>query len=108
MGTQASTEDTDLQSLSDPEFFAHWAAVRSRLALAPTGGSREDARREYEAAAAEYRRRMGGAESPTLTATAGKAAGSVAAIPKISTKARISNNVDRAGAMSAGLVGLSL
>jgi hypothetical protein len=62
VGTQAVTDDADLEVLSDPEFFARWAAVRSRLALMPkTGAGRDEARQEYDAVTAEYRRRMEGA-----------------------------------------------
>jgi len=63
MSTQASTaEDTDLQGLSDPEFFAHWAAVRTELAFTPaTSSDHEAVRREYDAVATEYRRRLDGA-----------------------------------------------
>jgi hypothetical protein len=48
--------DGDLRKLSDPEFFAHWAATRNRLVQNPHG----EIKREYDAVAAEYRRRVDG------------------------------------------------
>jgi hypothetical protein len=51
----------DLRELSDPEFFSQWAAVRSRLFRVPTSNPEHgEIRRLYDAAAAEYRRRIDG------------------------------------------------
>jgi hypothetical protein len=51
-----------LRELSDPEFFTHWAAVRSRLSRIPAGKPGYcEAKRQYDAVAAEYRRRIDGA-----------------------------------------------
>lgn len=52
----------DLRELSDPEFFAQWAAVRNRLFSVPDGKlGHSEIKRQYEAVAAEYRRRIDGA-----------------------------------------------
>jgi len=49
----------DLRELSDPEFFAQWAAVRNRLFSIPKGKPEHcEIKRRYDAMAAEYRRRM--------------------------------------------------
>jgi hypothetical protein len=51
-----------LRGLGDPEFFSHWAAARTRLALTSTSSPRySEIKREYGALAAEYRRRLDGA-----------------------------------------------
>jgi hypothetical protein len=64
MGTQGSTANAgtaSLRELADPEFFARWAAVRTRLSLTPKSSrGHEEAGREYDAVAAEYRRRLDG------------------------------------------------
>ena len=55
------TSTQTLQELSDPEFFAHWSAARNRLARTPAASPEHDeARSRYDAAAAEYRRRIHG------------------------------------------------
>jgi hypothetical protein len=55
------TSTENLQELSDPEFFAYWAAVRSRLFSTPKGKPEHyEARRRYDAVTAEYRRRVDG------------------------------------------------
>jgi hypothetical protein len=56
----------DLQELGDPEFLAHWAAVRNRLARTPEGeaGHRE-IKRQYDAVTLEYRRRIDGGLAET-------------------------------------------
>jgi hypothetical protein len=55
------TSTENLRKLSDPEFFAHWAAVRSRLFSTPKGKpGHGEARRRYDAVTAEYRRRING------------------------------------------------
>jgi hypothetical protein len=60
MGTQAETV-SDLRELSDPEFFARWAAVRLRYATTPQSSPQYPAgKRDYDAVLAEYRRRMDG------------------------------------------------
>lgn len=52
------TSTENLQELSDPEFFAHWAAVRNRLLGTPKGKPGHcEVKRRYNAVAAEYRRR---------------------------------------------------
>jgi hypothetical protein len=68
MGRQASAEpvqtghDSDLRELDDPEFFAHWAAVRYRMAMAPAGTpGHAEIKTRYDAVVAEYRRRLDGA-----------------------------------------------
>jgi hypothetical protein len=48
-----------LAELGDPEFFRHWATLRQRIALDGKSAPRA-LRREYAAAAAEYRRRVQG------------------------------------------------
>ncbi len=60
MGTRASTDPaSDLQELADPEFFAHWADVRNRLALTRAGSAEHaEVKRRYDDVAAEYRQRV--------------------------------------------------
>ena len=54
-------ENRELREMNDPEFFAHWAAIRNRLIVTPTGSSKHsEAKRRYDAVTAEYRRRIGG------------------------------------------------
>lgn len=51
----------DLRELGDPEFFAHWAAVRWRLVRTPKSEPvYYEIKRQYDAIAAEYRRRIDG------------------------------------------------
>jgi hypothetical protein len=51
-----------LQGLADPEFFRQWAAARSRLALTSSSSPKySEIKDEYDALAAEYRRRLDGA-----------------------------------------------
>jgi hypothetical protein len=51
----------DLRELGDPEFFAHWAAVRWRLVSMPNDEpGYYGIKRQYDAIAAEYRRRIDG------------------------------------------------
>ena len=61
-GKQNADELGYLRGLADPEFFTHWAAARTRLALtstsSPTYSEIKDA---HDALAAEYRRRLDGA-----------------------------------------------
>jgi hypothetical protein len=53
---------SDLWELSDPEFFAQWAAVRHRLFCVPKGRPEHcEIKCLYDAVAAEYRRRIVGA-----------------------------------------------
>lgn len=56
----------DLQELGDPEFLAHWAAIRNSLAHTPEGeaGHRE-IKRQYDAVTVEYRRRIDGGRAET-------------------------------------------
>ena len=50
------------QGLADPEFFTHWAATRTRLALTSSSSPRySEIKDEYDSLAAEYRRRLAGA-----------------------------------------------
>lgn len=50
-----------LQELDDPAFFAHWAALRSQLALTPESSlERPELKRRYDAAVTEYHRRIDG------------------------------------------------
>jgi hypothetical protein len=59
-GTAMDTSTENLRELNDPEFFAHWAAVRSRLVNTPKGKlGHWEVKRRYDAVAAEYRRRIG-------------------------------------------------
>lgn len=52
---------SNLRELSDPEFFAQWATVRNLLFRIPEGKPEHcEVKRQYDAVAAEYRRRMGG------------------------------------------------
>ena len=46
-----------LQELDDPDFFRYWAELRHRIAI---GGKSvpSELKRRYEAASAEYRRRL--------------------------------------------------
>jgi hypothetical protein len=68
MGTHASSADLspeseacDLRELSDPEFFAHWAAVRNRLCGTPEGKlGHYEIKRRYDAVTTEYQRRIDG------------------------------------------------
>ena len=56
---QDASETSDLQELSDPEFFAHWAAVRDGLFRTPKGKpGHPEIKARYDAVAAEYRRRL--------------------------------------------------
>ena len=51
-----------LRGLADPEFFTHWAAARSKLALTSSSSPKySEIKDEYDALAAEYRRRLDGA-----------------------------------------------
>jgi hypothetical protein len=51
----------DLQELGDPEFFAHWAAVRERLIRTPKDSpGHPEVKRQYDAVTAEYYRRIDG------------------------------------------------
>jgi hypothetical protein len=49
----------ELQELSDPEFFTQWAVVRNSLFNTPQGKpGYYEVKRQYNAVAAEYRRRI--------------------------------------------------
>jgi hypothetical protein len=66
MGTRADTDTAGpgigLAGLDDAAFFAYWAATRTRLSLTPVTSPGHCAiKAEYDAALAEYRRRMNGA-----------------------------------------------
>ena len=66
MDTRADADETtggprSLRELPDPEFIALWASLRGRLALTPAGNSgHPEIKRRYEAARAEFRRRLDG------------------------------------------------
>lgn len=57
--TENASEPDELRELADPEFFAHWAKVRARLAVT-RADSPEHAgiKRRYDSVAAEYQRRV--------------------------------------------------
>jgi hypothetical protein len=58
MGTAELTAD-DLADLDDPALIAHWASARSALALTPRDDPGRGAiKAAYDAALAEYRRRV--------------------------------------------------
>jgi len=51
--------DTELAEMDDPAFIAHWADARRRLALTPRNDPRHvEVKQAYDAALAEYRRRL--------------------------------------------------
>ena len=51
----------EVWQMTDPEFFAYWAAVRNRLVLTPADSpQRSEIKRRYSAVVAEYRRRIDG------------------------------------------------
>jgi len=55
-------ENADLRELGDPGFFTHWADIRNRLARTPKDDPEHgEIKRQYDAVAAEYRRRLSGA-----------------------------------------------
>ena len=57
------TDATDLAQMDDPALITHWAAVRNELALTPKDSPRHcEIKRAYDAALAEYRRRVAVAE----------------------------------------------
>ena len=58
-GRWRADELDHLQALADPEFFTQWAAARSRLALTSSSNPKYcELKDEYDALAAEYRRRL--------------------------------------------------
>lgn len=60
-------QSDELQKLSDPEFFAQWAAFRSRLFFTPVDKpGYHETKRRYDALSLEYRRRTGGLVSTNL------------------------------------------
>jgi hypothetical protein len=62
MGTGTATDTADLAQMDDPALITHWAAVRSELALTPKDApGHAEVKRAYDAALAEYRRRVEGA-----------------------------------------------
>jgi hypothetical protein len=53
------TDTSELAELGDPALIAHWASVRTALALTPKENPRHaEIKRAYDAALAEYRRRV--------------------------------------------------
>jgi hypothetical protein len=62
VGRRRADELCYLRGLADPEFFTHWAAVRTRLALTSSSSPKHsEIKDEYDALATEYRRRLDGA-----------------------------------------------
>jgi hypothetical protein len=61
-----TTQDTsDLTGLDDPALITRWAAARNELALTSRDSPRHaDVKRAYDAALAEYRRRVTGQAAP--------------------------------------------
>ena len=61
MRTAGTTSDNDLARLDNPALITHWARVRAELALTPkTSGRHAIVKAVYDAARAEYRRRLAG------------------------------------------------
>jgi hypothetical protein len=58
--TTLDLTDADLAGLDDPALIAHWASTRTALALtARDDPGHAEVKRRYDAALAEYRRRVG-------------------------------------------------
>jgi hypothetical protein len=65
MGTDTATDTADLAAMDDPALITHWAAVRSQLALTPKDSPHHVAvKAAYDAALAEYRRRIATEAAP--------------------------------------------
>jgi hypothetical protein len=60
MGIADTAPDTsELAGMNDPDLIRHWSEARSRLALTPKGDPRHaEVKQAYDAALAEYRRRV--------------------------------------------------
>jgi hypothetical protein len=57
----AAADPGSLRELSDPQFITVWAILRGRLATMPAGtAAHREIKRAYDAAQAEYRRRLDG------------------------------------------------
>ena len=62
---QIAPRPADLRELHDPEFITVWASLRARLALTPAGTpGHPEIKRRYDAARAEYQRRLDGGLPP--------------------------------------------
>jgi hypothetical protein len=60
----------DLRELPDPEFITLWASLRTRLALTPAGSpGHPELKTRYDAAKAEYQRRINGGLATRGTAS---------------------------------------
>ena len=58
---QTPADPATLRELTDPEFIALWASLRGRLARTPvTSAAHPEIKGRYNAAQAEYRRRLDG------------------------------------------------
>jgi hypothetical protein len=65
MGTDIATDTSDLAAIDDPALITHWAAIRSELALTPKDRPRYgEIKAAYDAALAEYRRRVAAEAAP--------------------------------------------
>jgi hypothetical protein len=61
MRTDTGADAGDLAEMDDPALIAHWAGIRSMLALTPRDDPRHaEVKRAYDAARVEYRRRAAG------------------------------------------------
>jgi hypothetical protein len=61
---ETAADPASLRELPDPEFITLWAALRGRLAVTPAGNAgHPEIKRQYDAAKAEYARRLAGAAS---------------------------------------------
>jgi hypothetical protein len=59
------TDTADLAAMDDPALITHWADARRRLALTPKAApGHAEAKRTYDAALAEYRRRVAAEAAP--------------------------------------------
>jgi hypothetical protein len=64
MGIADAATDTGLTGMDDPALITHWASARSELALTPKDSPRHaKVKATYDAALAEYRRRVAGQAS---------------------------------------------
>jgi hypothetical protein len=61
--TTGTIDASELARMDDPAFIRHWSEARSKLALTPKDSPRHaEVKRAYDAALAEYRRRVEGAD----------------------------------------------
>ena len=65
METDTATDAADLAAMDDPALITHWAAIRGELALTRKDNPRHTAvKAAYDAALAEYRRRVAAEATP--------------------------------------------